>query len=186
MEQSEINSKAGKHWDRVQVESKNRPETRTRWWEDDTTRRHVNNIVSNSDTVGLHDAFHRRISQFFEGRKNLKAISVGCGTGIKEMWLTQMINIVNFDLYDISETRIAAGKEEAARQGLLNKVNLFNEDAFSADVATDYDMVYWNNALHHMSNVENALRWSYDRLKLGGLLAMVRWTRTGGPLEAVS
>ena len=39
-------------------------------------------------------------------------------------------------------------------------------------MGNDYDLVYWNNALHHMPSVEESLRWSHDRLKPGGLLAI--------------
>jgi SAM-dependent methyltransferase len=36
----------------------------------------------------------------------------------------------------------------------------------------NYDLVYWNNSLHHMPDVYEALRFSRDRLRHGGLLAI--------------
>ena len=88
------------------------------------------------------------------------------------MWLMQMVDVARFDLFDISPANVDFGKEEARRQGVSHKINLRAQDAFIADVGNDYDLVYWNNALHHMPDVYDALRWSFDRLKPGGLFAM--------------
>ncbi|NJO55704.1 MAG: class I SAM-dependent methyltransferase [Rhodospirillales bacterium] len=101
-----------------------------------------------------------------------KAISVGCGSGVKELWLMQMCAVGHFQLFDISKENIRLGKQEAERLGLANRANFHAEDAFAAPLGKDYDLVYWNNALHHMPNVWDAVRWSYDRLKPGGLFAM--------------
>ena len=171
-ERSRVNEEAGRFWDKRLADLKNSPPMRTRWWDDAVTKRHINSIVGHPDATELHEAFHQRIARYFAGRTNLGAISVGCGAGTKEMWLMQMIDVARFDLYDISKANIALGKEEAARQGIVNRVNLRAEDAFTAQVGNDYDLVYWNNALHHMPSVEESLRWSHDRLKPGGLLAI--------------
>jgi SAM-dependent methyltransferase len=184
VERAEIGEKAGKYWDEQLQGLANRTVTPVLWWEDKTTTCHINGIVGNPNATEVHEAFHQRIAQFFEGRINLKAISVRCGAGTKEMWLMQMIDVARFDLYDVAKEVIAFGKEEAARQNVSDRVRLFAEDAFAARVGVDYDLVYWNNALHHMPNVEDALNWSYDRLKPGGLLAinvrLRRPTRAGG------
>jgi SAM-dependent methyltransferase len=171
-EQGTTNRIAGQYWDEQLEELKAKTVTRVRWWEDETTTRHINGIVGNGNLTQVHAAFHERITKFFRGRTSLQAISVGCGAGTKEMWLMQTVDITRFDLFDISSGNISFGKEEAARQGILNRVNLRAEDAFAADVGSDYDLVYWNNALHHMPNVVDALQWSHDRLKHGGLLAV--------------
>ena len=71
---------------------------RVRWWDDDTTKRHINNIVGRSNSAEVHFAFHHRIAKILEGKKGLKALSVGCGVGTKEIWLMQMIDVERFDL----------------------------------------------------------------------------------------
>lgn len=166
------NETAGLYWDKQLEILKAKQITRTRWWEDETTKRHINAIVGNGALTEIHAAFHERIARFFAQKTAVKAISVGCGAATKEMWLMQMVDIARFDLFDISKANIAFGREEAARQGITARVDLRSEDAFTANIGSDYDLVYWNNSLHHMPNVVDALRWSRDRLKLGGLLAM--------------
>ena len=168
----DINETAGDYWDRQLEKMKTKTITRVRWWEDPTTKHHINGIVGNRDLAEVHAAFHERIANILSGKRQLKALSVGCGAGTKEMWLMQHIDVAKFDLFDISSANIAFGMEEATRQGVLHKINFRAEDAFAADLGDDYDLVYWNNALHHMPDVDSALRWSRDRLKLGGLLAM--------------
>ncbi len=163
---------AAAHWNDQVVQLQTRTVTRVRWWEDETTLRHINSLVNRSDSPIMHMGFHQRISQYFAGRGNIKAISVGCAMGTKELWLMQMIDIQNFDLYDISSVNIELGRAEALRQGFAGKTNFFVGNAFEIVNADDYDLVYWNNALHHMPDVEAAVAWSKDRLKSGGLFAM--------------
>lgn len=54
------------------------------------------------------------------------------------------------------------------------------------DPEIDYDLIYWNNSLHHMLDVDAALHWSLKHLQPGGILAMddfvgptrFQWTET--------
>jgi SAM-dependent methyltransferase len=170
--QAQINTQAGKFWDRQLEELRTNPLDRIRWWQDETTLRHINGLLGEPGNSALHFAFHTQIAKRLKGRRNLKGVSVGCGMGTKELWLMQMVDIAHFDLFDIAEANIEFGRQEAQRQGVLHKVSMRAEDAFLAELADDYDLVYWNNALHHMPDVYAALRWSLDRLKPGGLLAM--------------
>jgi SAM-dependent methyltransferase len=170
--QAQINEQAGKFWDRRLEELRTNPLDRVRWWQDETTLPHINGLLGEPTTSALHFAFHTQIAKRLEGRQNLKGVSIGCGMGTKELWLMQMVDITHFDLFDIAEANIESGRQEAQRQGVLHKVNMRVEDAFVTELPDDYDLVYWNNALHHMPNVYAALRWSFDRLKPSALLAM--------------
>lgn len=170
--QDEQTARAAAHWNEQIVQLQSRTFSRIRWWEDETTLRHINSLVGQADLSVMHGAFHYRIRDHFGNKTGLKAISVGCGMGAKELWLMQLANIARFDLYDISPVNIEMGKAEAERQGVSSKTNYFVADAFEAAAETDYDLVYWNNSLHHMPDVVAAVRWSKERLKVGGLFAM--------------
>jgi SAM-dependent methyltransferase len=168
----EETARAAAHWDERIVQLQSQRISRTRWWEDETTLRHINSLVGQPDLPVMHGAFHYRIRDFFNGTKDLKAISVGCGMGAKELWLMQLVDFDRFDLYDISSVNIGIGEAEAERQGVSSKANFFTANAFVAANETDYDLVYWNNSLHHMPDVAAAVSWSKERLKPGGLFAM--------------
>jgi SAM-dependent methyltransferase len=145
--------------------------TRTRWWEDATTARHINRILLDEPLDGPHAAFHERIARFFETPAR-RAISVGCGIGSKEWDLIQRGVVEHFDLFEISEASIAHGRKCAEQLGIADRVAYHSDDVFSATLSDDYDLVYWNNSLHHMLDVDRAIAWSKDRLREGGLLAI--------------
>ncbi len=100
-----------------------------------------------------------------------RGISVGCGEGAKEISLARIGLVDHFDLYEISEVRAEKGRALAEAQGVSDKVAFHTRDAFQEDLG-QYDLVYWNNALHHMLDTNDAVRWSRDRLKKGGSFVM--------------
>jgi SAM-dependent methyltransferase len=165
---SEINAAAGQYWDaRLTIKTPGR----VRWWEDETTRRHINHLLIGEPLDGLHFGFHERIARLL-GSPVRRAISVGCGIGAKEWNLIQRGLIEHFDLYDVSEANIEHGKKHADQIDLGDKVTYHLADVFQAPISENYDLVYWNNALHHMPDVFDAMVWTKERLRPGGLFAM--------------
>jgi SAM-dependent methyltransferase len=168
-DQDSINAAAGRYWsDRLTA----RMPERVRWWDDETTRRHINLIVIGKPLDGLHAGFHERIAEYFAGCSAQRAISVGCGIGSKEWNLVRMGTVEYFDLYDISVANVELGRKLASEGGLSNRICYHLADAFKETIPADYDLVYWNNALHHMPDAFQAVAWSYDRLRPSGLFAM--------------
>ena len=99
------------------------------------------------------------------------AISVGCGAGNKEIALLQSGIAKHFTVYDISKEALNQVRMRAEKAGIADSVRLVCADALQSERGT-FDMVYWDNALHHMRNVFAALAWSRDRLKRGGTLVV--------------
>jgi SAM-dependent methyltransferase len=161
--------KAGKYWGQQLLKSM--PE-RVRWWQDKTTLQHINRIVDGPATDGMHAGFHNKILKFFRDEPAKRAISIGCGVGTKEWELIRIGAVQHFDLYDISEASILEGAKRAELAGLADRVSYHCADVFKVDIAGYYDLVYWNNSLHHMPDVYEALRFSRDRLRFCGLLAI--------------
>jgi SAM-dependent methyltransferase len=166
--QESVSEIAGRYWnERLSTKT---PE-RIRWWDDETTRRHINRIVCGDPADGLHAGFHARVSTMLT--KPGWAVSVGCGTGTKEFGLLLTGAVAHFDLYEISEVAAERGTSYANERGLAGRFKFHIGDAFKADIApASYDLVYWNNALHHMLDATAAVAWSFSILKPGGLFAM--------------
>ncbi|NJO55705.1 MAG: hypothetical protein HC834_04350 [Rhodospirillales bacterium] len=61
-----VNEIAGAYWDNKIQDAQKKEAKRIRWWDDKTTTRHINKIIDGSDSDALHEAFHRRISGFFQ------------------------------------------------------------------------------------------------------------------------
>ena len=61
----------------------------------------------------------------------------------------------------------------AQKQQLGQRVHFIDGDAFQlAKASEQYDLVHWNNSLHHMLDVEAAVEWSWKVLRPGGLFYM--------------
>ena len=98
-------------------------------------------------------------------------LSVGCGVGYKEIALLQSGIVKYFTLYDISQEALHQAHIRAEKAGVEDAVRLVCADAFQ-DERGKFDLVYWDNALHHMMDVYVALAWSRGRLKRGGTLIL--------------
>jgi SAM-dependent methyltransferase len=112
------------------------------------------------------------IAKTTRGQPLKRAVSVGCGDGEKEMRLLSSGVVEFFDLYEITPVRIEMGMERARNGGLSNRLKFHAEDAFAECIRSDYDLVYWNNSLHHMLDTDWAIGWSLERLTPGGIFAM--------------
>ncbi|WP_158304260.1 methyltransferase domain-containing protein [Solidesulfovibrio magneticus] len=157
---------AADHW------STTRAKPRTRWWMHPAILRHLNALVGGQAEDGPWAGLERRMHGLSDGRGFARGLSVACGNASKELRLLQKGIVGTFDLFEISQERLAAGKAEAARQGLADRATFHAGDAFALDLGDRYDLVYWNNALHHMLDAREALFWSKDRLRPGGWLVM--------------
>lgn len=157
---------AADHWSTTSAKP------RTRWWMHPAILRHLNALVGGQAEDGPWAGLERRMHSLSDGRGFARGLSVACGSASKEMRLLQKGIVGTFDLFEISQERLAAGKAEAARQGLADRATFHAGDAFAQDLGDRYDLVYWNNALHHMLDAREALFWSKDRLRPGGWLVM--------------
>jgi SAM-dependent methyltransferase len=101
-----------------------------------------------------------------------QGVSVGGGIGSKERRALDAGLVETMDIYELSEARIEQGRAAAERAGLADRLRFFHRDAFQGERAARYDLVFWNNALHHMFDVDAAVGWSRSVLRDGGLFLM--------------
>ncbi len=172
---SDSSNVIGRHWSqrRAQTDAAGRV-LKLRWWQHAPILRHINQLVCGEAVDGFSAGLTLGARRLLAGRLPLeKGISVGCGNGSKEMTLIKENFVSSFDLFELAETRIADGRELARKRGLAEMAHFFQGDAFIlADRPEQYDLVHWNNSLHHMLNVETAIEWSWKVLKPGGLFYM--------------
>lgn len=155
-----------RHW------STSRSAPRTRWWMHPAILRHINTVVSGTPVNGPWAGLERRMRQLAPRGTFARGLSVGCGNASKELHLLHEGIVEHFDLFDLSRDRVERGRSAAVRQGVSERATFHLQDAFALDLDDQYDLVYWNNALHHMYDVREALVWSRERLRPGGWLVM--------------
>jgi SAM-dependent methyltransferase len=162
---SDLRRAAG-HW------NKPRDLGRTRWWTSPQVHRHINRLVRGEAVEGPWGGFHRCLSELAPRGGFRRAISVAAGHGGKELDLIECGVVQYFDLFEISEARVESGRNNARSRGLEDRITYRLADAFAEDLPDDYDLVYWNNAIHHMMDTPAAVCWSRERLRTGGIFAM--------------
>ncbi|RKP45599.1 class I SAM-dependent methyltransferase [Trinickia fusca] len=146
----------------------------TRWWESDYIVRRINRRVCGEPLPGLSSGLHRLALQRFADRVPFaRGVSVGCGTGSKERNVIKSGLVRHFTLFELSSVAIDQGRAQAAEAGLSENMTFRMEDGLVAETQEAvYDLVYWNNSLHHMFDVKAALEWSWRVLRKGGVLLM--------------
>ena len=155
---------AAKHW--------SAPKPKIGWWFNDQVIRHINKLVCGEPLEGFASGVHKRMLELSPSGF-MRGISVGCGNGQKEIDLLKKGIVKRFDLYEISLARAEQGAALAIEQGVADRLKFHVGDAFAANIPKNsYDLVYWNNSLHHMMDVEQAIGWSHERLINGGHFVM--------------
>src|SRR5207248_9310642 len=102
-----------------------------------------------------------------------RGVSVGCGEAVKEIDFVKMGLAESFDLYELSKYAIEQGRQHIENAGLASQMTYFECDAFSVSgLESGYDVVFWNNLLHHMFDVAKAIEWSKCVLRSGGVFVM--------------
>ena len=162
----EILGKVSNHWSKVKHAG------RSRWWTNPAILCHINRLVCGVPLAGPWAGLERLMCALVSGETFRRGISVGCGNGFKELQLIRNGVVEHFDLFELSQFRVSQGQALAANQGIANRVSFHSGNAFDTPLNDNYDLVYWNNALHHMLDVESAIRWSRERLIYGGYFVM--------------
>ena len=160
---------AAAHWTK---QSEQPVAARTRWWHIPAIVRHVNRIYCGEPVEGRAAGDIALLRGRLNGRTFDSAVSIGCGTGAKEIALLRAGLVSRFELYEISETRVREGKEMSLKYGVQDRIDWHTE---ALDFATDerhatFDLVYWSDALHHMLDVDAAVSWSRRLLRPDGYL----------------
>jgi SAM-dependent methyltransferase len=162
MENADIANVIGSVWDKKTID---RSKYRGNWWHSKKIFEHIGRKINGSFVAFIkHETKLRR----FE-----RGISVGCGTGTKELALLEAGIVERFDLFELSKERVAVGRKMAASKGLQDRMNFQVADAFARPWRSGaYDLVHWNNSLHHMMNSYEALQWSREVLQADGVMVM--------------
>jgi SAM-dependent methyltransferase len=161
-------TKAAAYWSERTAE----PGVRLHWGYLPVVRAHVAKRIAGREFDSISTALAERALARYPVEAPIRsAVSVGSGNGMKEVGLTRGGYVASWDCFEISEVRAETALRVARRHGVEEKVRIRVEDAFEAD-CPEYDLVFWSHSLHHMLDIDHALRWSLDHLAPGGLFLM--------------
>ena len=141
------------------------------WWQSPEIWRHVNALLGDPGSARPSSGFHKLIAET-AGKPLARGLSMVAGDGGRELRLMLTDAVERFDLWSSSEALMAAGKAEAQRFGLAERVTWHLGDGLKEATAWEYDLAYWNQTLHMQPDVDVALARSIECLRPSGVLAI--------------
>ncbi len=140
------------------------------WWDIPFVQRHINRLITGDENREFCEYV---ASTYLTQRQNLVALSLGCGAGNKELAWFRTGKISTLDAYDISKERIEIASERARQLGVQTNVRFYTGDAFTLQIPPRrYDLVIFEDSLHHLSPVKVILRHVGEWLTEDGLLVL--------------
>ena len=112
-------------------------------------------LISGDPEVDYYEYISRK---YLRNRNALSALSLGCGTGHRELKWTKHGKFGTIDAYDISQPRINEAARKAAEQGYADIIHYYVGDIFKIEVhENSYDVVLGEQSLHHFSPLKQIL-----------------------------
>jgi 2-polyprenyl-3-methyl-5-hydroxy-6-metoxy-1,4-benzoquinol methylase len=119
------------------------------------------------------DHVERFVATHLEGLGDLTALSVGCGTGEKELRWARSGVLAWLDAFDLTEALVDAAAAAAANAGLGDTTNFFVGDLFELPLGHErYDVIIFEDSLHHLSPMAEAIRRTDALLVPGGYVVV--------------
>jgi 2-polyprenyl-3-methyl-5-hydroxy-6-metoxy-1,4-benzoquinol methylase len=139
---------AEKSWDHVDYPLKN-------WWDIPEVMERWNVMISGNARVDYVAHF---LARHLAGRRSMNALSLGSGTGAREIALARTGLFARIDGVDSSKARIAYARQRANEAGVGGTIRYVAGDAARVDLAPGgYDMLIAEQFLHHVSPLEPML-----------------------------
>ena len=119
------------------------------WWDIPAVKARWNYLISGDPKLDYNSYI---IQKYLADKVSIKALSLACGTGSRELRWAKFNNIDCIDAYDISEERIAFAKRKASESKFGKKVNFQVNDVNKIELKQNYyDIVLAEQSLHHLS-----------------------------------
>ena len=127
----------------------------TNWYDIPAVNEHWNLLISGRADIDYNEYISRK---YFSDRKDMKALSLGCGTGHRELRWAGLGNFEKIDAYDLSINRIEYAKKKAEEAGYENIINYQVGDIYGLEkLDNQYDVILMEQSLHHFSPLRNIL-----------------------------
>ena len=137
------------------------------WWQVDEVRQRWNELITGSKTKIYPDYV---VEKWLAGKSNLKMLSIGCGTGQREIEFAKHNCFSRIDAFDIAQKAIDDANKTAQEKGLKN-CNFFVGDVYKDQWPNEeYDVVLFHSSLHHFKNINTLLQKVKKTLKPNGFV----------------
>lgn len=139
------------------------------WWQVDAVRKRWNKLITGDEDTIYPDYV---VKKWLDGKQQLSMLSIGCGTGQRELEFARHACFKRIDAFDIAPKAIEDAKRSAAERQITN-CNFYTGDVYK-DTWPDeaYDVVLFHSSLHHFKHIGKLLDKVKATLKPGGLVVI--------------
>lgn len=114
-----------------------------------------NYLITGDPKIEFQDYVYKK---YLAGKKNLRALSPGCGTGTLEIKFSKFDCFRLIEAFDLSERAIFEAVQKANQSGIGNIIRFFTGDVDNFEFGlSNYDMILLNGCLHHFEDLEHLL-----------------------------
>jgi len=160
------------------------------WWQCEQINKRWNYLVTGSEEV----TFYQYLAQkYFSQSTGLKVLSLGCGTGSRELKWLEFCDFALIDAVDISDQSIAYAREQAKTNGYDQIINYQVGDLNTMELKESYyDLIYVDMSLHHFTPLEHILKRIIKAMKPSGyfivneFVGATRWQWPDRQLEVAN
>jgi SAM-dependent methyltransferase len=141
---------AGAFWDREIVE-----QTYVSWMDEPRVRESINEQIGGATPMPAGDWFVKHLN----GRTFERGLSIGCGTGMLERAAIHLGVCRSIDAFDGSVHSLRVARHEAEQLGYAERIRYFASDFNRPALPHNtYDIVFFNQSLHHVGKLEKLFR----------------------------
>lgn len=142
----------------------------TNWWDIPEVTSRWNQLMTGSKEIDYYSYVSK---QYFNSKNNLIGLSLGCGTGYRELRWLQVLKMRAFDAIDLSEHSIAVAKQAAQKNGVDHILKYRVEDINKITLQQNfYDVIVVEQSLHHFTPLLEIMKKIHASLKEDGLLVV--------------
>jgi 2-polyprenyl-3-methyl-5-hydroxy-6-metoxy-1,4-benzoquinol methylase len=153
----------------------------TQWWSIPAVRRRWNQLMTGDERID----FPAHVAANFLSGSGLRALSLGCGLGGRELRWAELGVFEKIDAFDIAPATGAAAAARAHDAGYADVVDFEVRDVTTLDDERRYDVVLAEHSLHHLAPMPDVVSKIAGMLEPGGLFVVdefvgpqrFQWTR---------
>ncbi len=139
----------------------------THWWDIPQIRERWNLLISGNPKTDYYEYF---IQKYLFNKEKLTALSLGCGTGHRELRWAASGKFKQIDAIDLSPRRIDFARKKSMEAGYSNIINYQLANFNEMNIGSKYDLIFCEQSLHHFSPMNKVIDKINDFMKPDGLL----------------
>lgn len=139
----------------------------THWWDIPQINERWNLLISGDYKTNYYDYF---IKTYLSNKTKIVALSLGCGTGHRELRWASSGKFERIDAIDLSSQRINYAHQKSIDAGFSNIINFEVQDFLSLPETNTYDLILCEQSLHHFYPMKNVVEKLFRLVKNEGLL----------------